>query len=108
MHAEPELLARAACSRAEVTARRVTGRGARPEIVFAIVVDRLARLLGRITGAREVTIRSPRHQLRSPDRKSSGPADENLAAGVPRGPDDRARGDFGLEDRRNRLRLARH
>ena len=73
-----------------------------------VAVERLVGLLAVDRRPGQVALGQPRRQLVADDRVDGGEADVQLAPAVVGGPVDRAGRDLGLEDRRHRLRVARH
>src|SRR6187401_3658776 len=78
------------------------------KISLALAVERLLGLLGVVAEAREVAIEEAGRDLLAVDRLDRRPADDELAPLVLGRVVDRLGCDLGLEDRRHRLRLARH
>jgi len=107
--ARPELIASRVRSRVEVAVGAVVGRvvDGSPEVVAPIRRRRAVRLLRIEAGASQVRVGESRNERIADDRRDGGTADPYLAVGMIGGPDDGARGDIRLEDRRHRLRAAR-
>src|SRR5690606_12870983 len=106
--ARDELPAALARSRIEAPVRaEVAGHGLE-QVIGPAGWDLLVRHLPLPGAAREQPIGEPRRELLSDDRLDRREADPKLAPPVPRGPDDRACRDLGLEDRPDGLCAPRH
>jgi hypothetical protein len=106
MHSRPELDAAGLRAAFESTVGREISLSRLEEVVRSVRPHGIVGLLGVDARPRKVKVDEPGCDLVADDRLDGRPAHPELAARIPRRPDDRVGCDLGLEDRGDGLRLS--
>ena len=96
------------CLPIEFTVGAIVAGNGIVQIVGAIGINRLIRLLRVIADPRQVMVQRSGNELISDDRLDGRHADGQLSSIMVRRPDNGSRDDFRLVDGRHRLRVPRH
>src|SRR5215831_7783312 len=105
MLGEPKLRAILARTRIETAMRSVIFRQRAVQVVATLGIDGLIRMLSRIRHIREIVVEQAGKEPSSENGFRGGPTHPKFTPPMRRRPVDSFRGDFRLEDRRERLRL---